>query len=621
MLCPEYILFFILCIFHKQVLGQCPQNCASCSRSDDAQKCDICNYGYWSKNDSYCSPCPQNCKQCTNASQCTICKSGFWDIRPNLICGSPCDETCTASRCNDTTGYCLGCHPGFYGRHCDRSCGLCINKLCNHQRCMTGCIDGYYESTGNGFECKKCHDHCSSCVSLTNCTQCERGYFLFSYEHSDDSFCAACNPACETCISYSECVCQSGKYGPTCSKDCNISNCTSCIEVDSVVKCTECISGYTVLNGYCVPGTNLCSQYCSNGCDSNQNCLGGCQNGWTGQKCTEMCADQCGKCDQNDGKDCKICKGDFYTAACTLPCSLHCSTITGLPRCNINNGTCLNGCDKGYWGVKCNKTCNEGCSSESCNQSDGFCDTCNRTHYGDACQNKCSEYCIDNDDPSTICYKTNGTCVHGCKDGYRGNICEDELTVSTIVTLSSSTDNVALLADTVYGLQRQLNMLSDFCDTFRLKVNEGKTKLVVFKNGGVLARNEKWRYKDAEIEVVDTFGYVGLTFTRQISMNCSMDLEIEKGRYTNTARENRKCKLCDTNSVEDVCHFLLRCGCYRDLRELHIPNKYYTRPDVNKFNILMSTRNEELIKLTAVFLYYAFEKRKKLLQTLLEQDI
>ncbi|XP_053397353.1 protein draper-like [Mercenaria mercenaria] len=354
-----------------------------------------------------------------------------------MVCGSPCDETCTNSGCNNTTGYCFGCYPSYYGPFCDQSCELCTNKSCTGQRCKIGCINGYY-GNADGFECKGCSDHCSSCVSKTNCTKCEKGYYLFRYENNDYSFCTPCNPTCVECISYSECVCESGKYGPACNKECNISNCKSCIDVDSVVKCTECINGYAFLNGYCILETNLCSQYCSNGCDSNQNCLYGCENGWTGQKCTERCAAQCGKCSQNDAKNCKICKGDFYTETCTHPCSLHCSAFPDSPRCNIDNGTCLNGCDKGYWGDKCDNRCYEGCNSGSCYQPNGFCDLCNRTHYGNSCQSKCSEHCVDNDASSTICYKTNGTCVGGCKDGYGGNTCEDEMAASTMVSSSTA---------------------------------------------------------------------------------------------------------------------------------------------------------------------------------------
>ena len=42
-------------------------------------------------------------------------------------------------------------------------------------------------------------------------------------------------------------------------------------------------------------------------------------------------------------------------------------------------------------------------------------------------------------------------------------------------------DDLALMADTVGELQSQLNLLSDFCQNYKLKVNESKTKVVVFK--------------------------------------------------------------------------------------------------------------------------------------------
>ena len=43
-------------------------------------------------------------------------------------------------------------------------------------------------------------------------------------------------------------------------------------------------------------------------------------------------------------------------------------------------------------------------------------------------------------------------------------------------------------------------------------------------------------------------------------------LEIETGRYNNITRENRTCKLCNTNMVESEYHFLCICPVYNDLR-------------------------------------------------------
>jgi len=392
-------------------------------------------------------------------------------------------------------------------------------------------------------------------------------------------------------------------------------------------------------------------------------------------------------------------------------------------------------------------------------------------------------------------------------------------------------DDLALIADTVLELQRQLNILSDFCLQYKLKVNEDKTKVVVFKNGGVLSRNEKWHYRNVKLEVVNKFCYLGLLLTRQMSVNamvhelctkgkrvlvtllkqlyscgqltksvffklfdtkiapillygaelwgiekypdlervqyyackrfmcakqkapnfavigdCSRypmyiesykrgikywlkitrlpdtryvkkcynmmlmddaqgfvnwvtsirlclqrygfgvvwqnqmvtsdplflkqftnrikdcflqdwnatiaensklnyytmfksnidferyldildirkfrysyvnfrlgchELEIERGRYRNIPRQNRICTLCAQNSVEDEYHFLLCCEKYSDIRSLYIPNKYYNNPSVHKFNMLMSSKNENIIKATATYLVHAFRERSK----------
>jgi hypothetical protein len=87
----------------------------------------------------------------------------------------------------------------------------------------------------------------------------------------------------------------------------------------------------------------------------------------------------------------------------------------------------------------------------------------------------------------------------------------------TQIMLLMFADDLALLSDTIVGLQRQLNVLSDFCTTNKLKVNEAKTKVLVFKSGGILSRHESWTYNNVKLEVVNKLCYVGVTFTRQLS--------------------------------------------------------------------------------------------------------
>ena len=79
-------------------------------------------------------------------------------------------------------------------------------------------------------------------------------------------------------------------------------------------------------------------------------------------------------------------------------------------------------------------------------------------------------------------------------------------------------DDIALISDTVVGLQRQLNILFLFCEKSKLIVNIDKTKILVFKRGGAIARREKWYFNNNELEIVNGFTYVGVYFSNRLSM-------------------------------------------------------------------------------------------------------
>ena len=68
------------------------------------------------------------------------------------------------------------------------------------------------------------------------------------------------------------------------------------------------------------------------------------------------------------------------------------------------------------------------------------------------------------------------------------------------------------------GLQRQIDILKHFADNFSMTVNMSKTKIIAFRKGGFLAANEVWRYGDEEIEVVNSYKYLGLYFTTKLSL-------------------------------------------------------------------------------------------------------
>ena len=79
-------------------------------------------------------------------------------------------------------------------------------------------------------------------------------------------------------------------------------------------------------------------------------------------------------------------------------------------------------------------------------------------------------------------------------------------------------DDIALISDTTGGLQKELNILYNFCEKSKLVVNVGKTKIMVFKRGGALSRFEKWSYGNCKLDVVNCFNYVGMLFTSKLSM-------------------------------------------------------------------------------------------------------
>ncbi len=51
-------------------------------------------------------------------------------------------------------------------------------------------------------------------------------------------------------------------------------------------------------------------------------------------------------------------------------------------------------------------------------------------------------------------------------------------------------DDLVIVGDHVGRLQKILNTLSEFCNKWALKVNMSKTKSMVFRNGGIIKKNE-----------------------------------------------------------------------------------------------------------------------------------
>ena len=71
-------------------------------------------------------------------------------------------------------------------------------------------------------------------------------------------------------------------------------------------------------------------------------------------------------------------------------------------------------------------------------------------------------------------------------------------------------DNVSSFAETIIQLQRQINKIEQFSNDVGLDVNLDKTKIVEFRNGGVVKHTEKWYYNNNVIDIVPCYKYLGV---------------------------------------------------------------------------------------------------------------
>ena len=74
-------------------------------------------------------------------------------------------------------------------------------------------------------------------------------------------------------------------------------------------------------------------------------------------------------------------------------------------------------------------------------------------------------------------------------------------------------DDIVLFANCAEELQVGLNLLLEYCNKWKLKVNVNKTKVMVFRKGGILPRNLAFFYNEQQLEIVSKFRYLGVVFT------------------------------------------------------------------------------------------------------------
>ena len=86
------------------------------------------------------------------------------------------------------------------------------------------------------------------------------------------------------------------------------------------------------------------------------------------------------------------------------------------------------------------------------------------------------------------------------------------------------------MSDTIVGLQNQLDVLARNCARLDLHVNLDKSNIVIFGNGGYIAKREKWFYNGQNITIVNSYKYLGLFLTTRMTFSNALNEMANKAR-------------------------------------------------------------------------------------------
>ena len=73
-------------------------------------------------------------------------------------------------------------------------------------------------------------------------------------------------------------------------------------------------------------------------------------------------------------------------------------------------------------------------------------------------------------------------------------------------------DDLVLISRSKEGLQRQIDTVQEYCQTWKLELNFKKTKTMIFNRGNKIIKAD-FNVGGAKIENVKTFTYLGFTIS------------------------------------------------------------------------------------------------------------
>ncbi|XP_075157635.1 uncharacterized protein LOC142230902 [Haematobia irritans] len=103
--------------------------------------------------------------------------------------------------------------------------------------------------------------------------------------------------------------------------------------------------------------------------------------------------------------------------------------------------------------------------------------------------------------------------INDIYDCLKGGLMVDEVNIRVLLYA----DDIVLLADEKETLQDMIYNLERYCKQWNMLVNLEKSKIMIFRNGGRVTKEEKWTYLNQNIEIVNEFCYLGVIFTPKMS--------------------------------------------------------------------------------------------------------
>ena len=126
-------------------------------------------------------------------------------------------------------------------------------------------------------------------------------------------------------------------------------------------------------------------------------------------------------------------------------------------------------------------------------------------------------------------------------------------------------DDTVIMAESANDLQLALDKFHDYCNTWKLKVNVQKTKIVIFSKGR-LQRNVQFIYDNTEVEIVKEFNYLGIYLSRTGSFRSGKKYIVQKATNAmyNVLRKGRKQNMsieCQLDLFSKLVKPILLYGC------------------------------------------------------------